>query len=86
MARWTSARTSAPVADQVLADEVFIALRGIDEQVDPARSDGDIADAGHPAAEAGGKGGEFRPGRFSVLEAMCISVKVLSPLRRRGAD
>ena len=47
--------------DQILPDEGFVALRRIDEQYRPARRNGDIADAGHPAHETCGEGGEFCP-------------------------
>ena len=53
---------SAPVADQVLADEGFIALRGVDEK---CRSRPEMMATLRipvaPLAETCGKGGEFRP-------------------------
>ena len=57
---------SAPFMDQILSDEGLVALRGVDEKHRPARSDGDIADAGHPAHEACGKGGESCPTDIGV--------------------
>ena len=57
---------SAPVTDQILSDEGLVALRWVDEKYRPARSNGDITDAGHPAHETCGKGGESCPTDIGV--------------------